>query len=296
MNPALQGPKPSSVARAGRRALSRLWRAMYRNPLIVACVLVLAAIMLAAVFAPLLTEYEPNEINVRDAYAVPGGEHLLGTDDLGRDLYSRILYGGRVSLMIAFGSALGAGIMGMIVGLLAGYFRRLDSPLMLLMDGMMAFPSLVLALVVVALLGPNQFNILLALILVFGPPIARVVRSSVLVLRELAFIEAAHATAIPARRIIIRHLMPNAIAPWLVQVTLILAYALLTEAGLSFLGVGGSTSNPSWGGIISEGRLVLSRAPWLTLYPGLTIAITVLAVNLVADALRDRLDPRLRGS
>jgi peptide/nickel transport system permease protein len=275
---------------------ARIWRGARRNPLAAVSLIVLLLIVLAAVFAPFLTEHDPNRLNVRRAFLPPGSPgHPLGTDDLGRDLLSRLMFGARVSLAIAGSSAIGAGILGLIVGIVAGYIRRLDTPLMLLMDGLMAFPSIVLALVVVAVVGRSELNVGIALIVVFTPRIARVVRSSVLVVRELAFVEAAESLGVPAWRIMANHLLPNSLAPWLVQVTLILAFALLTEASLSFLGLSGSTQHPSWGGMISEARLVLARGPWITLYPGLAIAATVLAVNLLADELRDRLDPRLRG-
>jgi peptide/nickel transport system permease protein len=287
----------STQSVTGKRSRSQLFRrSLTRNVPATVSLVVLVLVVLSAVFAPLLTDADPNRLNVRNAFVPPGGEgHLLGTDDLGRDLFSRLIYGGRVSLMIAGASAVGAGIFGMIVGLIAGYIRRLDTVLMLFMDGLMAFPSIMLALVVVAVAGRSQTNVVLALVIVFGPRISRIVRSSVLVLRELAYVEAARSLGTSTWRIMLRHLLPNALAPWLVQVTLILAFALLTEAGLSFLGLGGNTENPSWGGIISDARIVLARAPWLTLYPGLAIAITVLAVNILADELRDRLDPRLRG-
>jgi len=283
-------------ARRGRRSLTaRAWRSARRNPLATLSAVVLLLVVLATLFAPELTDHDPNRMNVRRAYLPPGSPgHLLGTDDLGRDLWSRLVFGGRVSLSIAVASAVGAGLIGMAVGLIAGYIRRLDTPLMLFMDGLMAFPSIVLALVVVAVAGRSQANVVLALVVVFGPRIARVVRSSVLVLRELAYVEAAQSLGASKVRVMLRHLFPNALAPWLVQVTLILAFALLTEAGLSFLGLGGNTQHPSWGGMIAEARLILARAPWLTLYPGIAIAVTVLAVNILADELRDRLDPRLR--
>ena len=272
-------------------------RAARRNPLATLSAVALLAITLTVIFAPLITEHDPNHLNVRRAYLTPGSPgHLLGTDDLGRDLWSRLVYGGRVSLAIAGSAAIGAGIVGLFIGLVSGYMRRLDTPLMLLMDGMMACPSIVLALVVVAIAGRSQATVAIALVIVFGPRIARVVRSSVLVLREQAYVEAAQSLGVSTVRIMLRHLLPNALAPWLVQVTLIFAFALLTEAGLSFLGLGGSTQHPSWGGMISEARLVLARASWLTLYPGIAIAVTVLAVNIMADELRDRLDPRLRGT
>jgi peptide/nickel transport system permease protein len=248
------GPRTSRLRRA--------WRSLSRNPLATLSTIVLVAIVLAAIFAPYLTDHDPNRLRVRNAYMPPGTPgHPLGTDDLGRDVWSRLLFGTRTSLSISVAAALGAGVVGMLVGLVAGYIRSLDTPLMLLMDGLMAFPSIVLALVVVAVAGRSQTNVAIALIIVFGPPIARVVRSSVLVLREMQYVEAAQSLGVSSNRIMLRHLLPNALAPWLVQVTLILAFALLTEAGLSFLGLGGGTQHPSWGGMISEARLNLARAP-----------------------------------
>jgi peptide/nickel transport system permease protein len=286
---------PAPDVRAGARWQRRLWRSVAKNPLATLSTFLLVAIVLAALFAPYLTEHDPTRLRVRNAFLPPGTPgHLLGTDDLGRDVFSRLLYGARTSLAISLAAAVGAGVIGMLIGLVAGYVRRLDTPLMLVMDGLMAFPSIVLALVVVAVAGRSQANVAIALVIVFGPPIARVVRSSVLVLREMQYVEAAQSLGVSTLRVMARHLLPNALAPWLVQVTLILAFALLTEAGLSFLGLGGNTQHPSWGGMISEARLNLARAPWLTLYPGIAIAVTVLAVNIMADELRDRLDPRLR--
>ncbi|HLN13217.1 MAG TPA: ABC transporter permease, partial [bacterium] len=220
---------------------------------------------------------------------------LLGTDDLGRDLYARMLYGGRVSLSIAMSTGIGAGLAGTAIGLTAGYFRRIDIPLMLLMDGLMAFPAILLALAIVAALGPGYLNVSLALALVYTPRIARVARGSVLVVREMDYVETARAIGARSGRILWRYLLPNILAPVLVQTTLLLAFALLAEASLSFLGVGGPGESISWGGIIAEGRLDLDVAPWLMLYPGIAIAVTVLAVNILGDALRDTLDPRLRG-
>lgn len=287
----------ASAAEGRRTPRQRIIRNLTRNVLATLSTVSLVIVVVATISAPLLTDYDPNKIDVRNGFLPPRSEgHLLGTDDLGRDVFSRLVYGGRVSLSIAGASALGAGIFGMLIGLLAGYIRRLDMLLMLLMDGLMAFPSIVLALVVIAVAGRSQLNVVLALVIVFAPRIARVVRSAVLVLRENVYVEAAKALGVSDWRIMIKHLLPNALAPWLVQVTLILAYALLTEAGLSFLGLGGNTENPSWGGIISDARIQLTRAPWLTLYPGLAIAVCVLAVNIMADDLRDRLDPRLRGN
>ncbi len=259
---------------------------------------VVAILILAfsALAAPLLATKSPKAMDVPNALKPPGQGRVMGSDDLGRDVYSRLLYGGRVSLLVALVSGIGSGVLGTAIGLAAGYFRRIDVPVMLVMDGLMAFPAILLALAIVAALRPSTTNVIITLILVYSPRIARVVRSSVLVVRDMDYMVAAQAIGVPARKVLRRHLLPNVFAPALVQMTLVLAYALLAEAGLSFLGVGTSPSEPSWGAIIAEGRNVMRVAPWLTVFPGLAITATVLAVNIVGDALRDTLDPRLRGT
>ena len=267
--------------------------------------------------APIIATEDPLELKVFEAFEPPGGKYILGTDDLGRDVFSRLLYGGRISLNIALTSAIGAGFFGLLIGMVSGYFKKIDLVIMAIMDGLNSFPGIILALATVAALGTSHINVIISLVLVFTPNVSRVVRSTMLVLREMDYvivldppeaplfrskpkrkkmvIMAAKALGISDFQIIYRHLVPNAMAPWLVQVTMILAFALLAEAGLSFLGVGGSTELPSWGGIIAEGRLVIGKAPWLVLLPGVLITLTVLSINILGDALRDIIDPQLQG-
>ena len=245
--------------------------------------------------APIIATEDPLELKVFEAFEPPGGKYILGTDDLGRDVFSRLLYGGRISLNIALTSAIGAGFFGLLIGMVSGYFKKIDLVIMAIMDGLNSFPGIILALATVAALGTSHINVIISLVLVFTPNVSRVVRSTMLVLREMDYVVAAKALGISDFQIIYRHLVPNAMAPWLVQVTMILAFALLAEAGLSFLGVGGSTELPSWGGIIAEGRLVIGKAPWLVLLPGLLITLTVLSINILGDALRDIIDPQLQG-
>ena len=245
--------------------------------------------------APIIATEDPLELKVFEAFEPPGGKYILGTDDLGRDVFSRLLYGGRISLNIALTSAIGAGFFGLLIGMVSGYFKKIDLVIMAIMDGLNSFPGIILALATVAALGTSHINVIISLVLVFTPNVSRIVRSTMLVLREMDYVVAAKALGISDFQIIYRHLVPNAMAPWLVQVTMILAFALLAEAGLSFLGVGGSTELPSWGGIIAEGRLVIGKAPWLVLLPGLLITLTVLSINILGDALRDIIDPQLQG-
>ncbi len=275
--------------------MRRVLRRLLGRPLPALSAAVVLIVVVGALAAPVLATHNPTTIDMANALKGPARAHLLGTDDLGRDLFTRMLYGGRVSLSIAMSTGVAAGVAGAALGLTAGYFRGIDIPLMLLMDGLMAFPAILLALAIVAALGPGYLNVSIALALVYTPRIARVARGAVLVVREMDYVETARAIGARSGRILWRYLLPNILAPVLVQTTLLLAFALLAEASLSFLGVGGPGEAISWGGIIAEGRLDLDVAPWLMLYPGIAIAATVLAVNILGDALRDTLDPRLRG-
>ena len=252
-------------------------------------------IVVMSALAPIIATADPLELKVFEAFEPPGGKYILGTDDLGRDVFSRLLYGGRISLNIALTSDIGAGFFGLIIGMVSGYFKKIDLVIMAVMDGLNSFPGIILALATVAALGTSHINVIISLVLVFTPNVSRIVRSTMLVLREMDYVVAAKALGISDFQIIYRHLIPIAIAPWLVQVTMILAFALLAESGLSFLGVGGSTELPSWGGIIAEGRLVIGKAPWLVLLPGVLITLTVLSINILGDALRDIIDPQLQG-
>jgi len=275
--------------------LRKLYRGIFLKFFPALSLILFTLIVVMSALAPIIATEDPLELKVFEAFEPPGGKYILGTDDLGRDVFSRLLYGGRISLNIALTSAIAAGFFGLLIGMVSGYFKKIDLVLMAIMDGLNSFPGIILALATVAALGTSHINVIISLVLVFTPNVSRVVRSTMLVLREMDYVVAAKALGISDFQIIYRHLVPNAMAPWLVQVTMILAFALLAESGLSFLGVGGSTDLPSWGGIIAEGRLVIGKAPWLVLLPGLLITLTVLSINILGDALRDIIDPQLQG-
>jgi peptide/nickel transport system permease protein len=256
--------------------------------------IVLVAVVVVALAAPLLTTMSPTALDPAGRLAPPNGEHLFGTDNFGRDVFSRTLWGARLSLEIGFLVSALTVLMGTAVGLLAGYFRRLDTPIMRLMDSMMAFPGIVLAIGLMAALGPSKYNVITALTVVYTPRMARVVRSIVLTIREMQFVEAARAQGTSNLRLLLRHILPNCLSPLIVQGTFVFAEAVLGEASLSFLGAGTPPYIPSWGNMLGEARAYLRDAPWTMLFPGLSLTLTVLALNLLGDGIRDLLDPRLR--
>ena len=243
--------------------------------------------------APWLAPFDPAAMSVRERLSPPGDGFVLGADVFGRDVLSRLLHAGRVSLAIGAGVALLSSISGILIGLLAGFFRHLDAPLSRLIDAMMAFPDILLAISLVAVLGGSLANVIIALSIVYAPRIARVVRASTLVARELPYVEAARALGSSTGYVLLRHVLANILSPIIVQATFIFAYAMLAESGLSFLGVGIDPATPTWGAMINEGRLVIDQAPFLVLFPGLAISLTVLSLQLVGDGLRDALDPRI---
>ncbi len=251
---------------------------------------------LIAGFASFLAPYDPGKTEVSMKLKAPSFQHLLGTDQLGRDIFSRMLYGSRISLSVGF-VAVGISIfIGVLVGALAGYYGRwIDSLLMRFVDTMLCFPSFFLILAVVALLGPSIFNIMVVIGVTSWMGTSRFVRAEFLSLRERDFTQAARALGVKDSRIIFRHILPNALAPVFVTATLKVASAILIEAGLSFLGFGVQPPAPSWGNILTEGRTYIFDAWWLTVFPGLAILIIVLSFNLLGEGLRDALDPRLRG-
>jgi peptide/nickel transport system permease protein len=282
--------KSHAVVRSRTRAMLRHMR---RNPVMMAGGVALALLVLVALLAPWLRTVDPLDLDPAIRLTPPGAAHWFGTDMYGRDSYSRVIYGSRISLIVGASVALFTSIIGLLLGLLSGYLRRLDGVIMRVMDGIMALPSLLLALSFVALANASVQNVIIALTIPQTPRVARLVRGMVLSLREEAYVEASVALGARLWRILLRHILPNAMAPLIVQASFTCAGAILIEAGLSFLGVGTPPDIPSWGNIMAESRAYVGVAFWLITFPGLFLAVTVLAINLLGDGLRDILDPRL---
>ena len=291
----------------GVRARPKGWRARYqpdrrrswrvylsRSRTGVGSLVIIILIITASALAPLIAPYDPELIDPSQRLQAPSWGHLLGTDDLGRDIFSRLLYGGRISLVVGgfvtiFSCAVGSGL-----GLVSGYYRRLDGIIMRTMDGMMAFPGVLLAIAVVIALGARQSSVILALTLVYVPVVARLIRGMTLVIKERPHVEAARAVGLRDRQILVRHVLLNALSPLIVQAAFVSAYAILAEASLSFLGASVSPETPSWGNMLRDGQRLISRAWWMAVAPGVVLFVTVLSLTLLGDALRDALDPRTR--
>jgi peptide/nickel transport system permease protein len=275
---------------------SRFWQRFRRHRLAVVGMVFMGILVVLALFAPLLATHDPYELDMRATKAPPSAEYLLGTDTAGRDMWTRLIYAGRISLSVGVVSVSIYITIGTILGALAAYYGGwVDSLIMRFTDTVMSFPDLIIIITVVAFIGPSIYNVMLAIGLLGWPGTCRLVRGQVLALREIEFIEAAHSTGLPAMRILMRHILPNVVPYLIVVATLGMAGAILTEAGLSFLGLGVQPPTPSWGNMLhSAQRLtLLEQFPHLWLPPGLMIAITVLSINFIGDALRDALDPRL---
>lgn len=290
VSPSVALPRTASTSiERGRRR-----RALHLPPHVAFGGLVLAAILATAVAAPLLASFDPQALAPEQRLSPPSGLHLAGTDNFGRDLFSRTVYGARVSLLVGGLVAIFTTGIGTALGLIAGYYQRLDRVLMRIMDSLMAFPAVVLAVAIMAAVGPHVANVVIALTVVYTPRIARLVRSVVLVVREMQYIEAARSVGLRDTRILVRHVLPNTLSVLTVQSTFIFAEAVLAEAALSFLGIGTPPSIPSWGIILGEARTYIRDAPWMMLLPGVCLSVTVLGLNLLGDGLRDVLDPRQR--
>ena len=255
---------------------------------------VLAAIVLVTLLSPWIAPHDPLAMDPLQRLKGPSADHPLGTDNFGRDLLSRVLIGGRVSLLIGIGAAVVSVLIGLMIGMVAGFFRTADAIIMRIMDALMAIPAILLAIALVALNGPSIGSVIAAITIPEIPRVVRLVRAVVLSAREEPYVEAAVALGTPLPRILVRHLVPNTLAPLIVQGTYILASAILTEAILSFLGAGVSTETPTWGNIMAEGRLYFRLKPELILWPGLVLSLCILSVNLLGDAARDMLDPKLK--
>jgi peptide/nickel transport system permease protein len=264
------------------------------TPIIAVATILLIIIVALSVLAPWIAPHDPLQLAPSLRLKPSSAQFLLGTDGYGRDLLSRVIYGGRISLLIGVGSAIFSVAVGLVIGLVSGFFKWVDAVLMRIMDGLMAIPSILLAIAVVSLSGASIMTVLIAITIPEVPRVARLVRSVVLAAREEPYVEAAISLGSSLPKIMWRHLMPNTIAPLIVQGTYVCASAILTEAILSFLGAGISPETPTWGNIMAEGRAYFQIKPSLIFWPGLLLSIAILSINLVGDAARDALDPRMK--
>ncbi|MGE4553815.1 MAG: ABC transporter permease [Desulfovibrionaceae bacterium] len=279
----------------GTATLPRRASALSRHALLLAGLAIVGVVIVGALFADVLAPYDPDAIHTAEMLQPPSAAHLMGTDILGRDVFSRILHGGRVSLWVGLVAVGIATAIGLAVGLVSGYFGGItDEVLMRLVDIMLCFPSFFLILAVIAFLEPSLLNIMIIIGLTGWMGVARLVRAETMSLRGRDFVLAARVAGAGRTRILVRHILPNALAPVLVSATLGVAGAILTESALSFLGLGVQPPDPSWGNMLMDGKEVLGVAPWLSVFPGLAILVTVLGYNLLGESLRDLLDPRLK--
>lgn len=269
-------------------------RRLARNPSVIVGAAVLLVFVLAAFLADAVSTHNPTRLVPGNRLTPPSAQHYLGTDEFGRDVYSLVIHGSRVSLLVGVTTMLLTSLGGVAVGLVAGYNRRLDTIVMRLMDGLMAFPAILLAIALMAARGPGVWNVIMALSIVYMPRTAILIRSTVLSIRELDYIQAARALGRRDLAIAVRHILPNCVGPLLVQGSFIFAYAILAEAILGFLGVGVPPYVPSWGNVIASGKNVIREAFWVSLFPGAALTLAGLSLNLLGDGLRDVLDPRLR--
>jgi peptide/nickel transport system permease protein len=281
----------SSITPASRYYWLRL---LLENPAAVTSLIFLLVIALMAVFAPAIAPADPNYVNPADRLHPPSSAAWFGTDDLGRDVFSRVVFGAQISLLVGLTVMVGAMLLGSLIGLAAGFYERIDTPLMRFMDGLEAFPSILLAIAIMATLGPATENVIVALSVVYAPNIARLVRGTTLMNKQQAYVESARAIGMRDFMILRRYILLNSLSPLIVQATFVVAFAILTEASLSFLGAGVPPDTPTWGGIVSSGQPRLQQAWWISVFPGLFLFATILAINVIGDGLRDALDPRTR--
>jgi peptide/nickel transport system permease protein len=269
-------------------------RTLLESPVAVISAIILLVLVLGALLAPVLAPADPTFLDPAKKLTPPNGDFLLGTDDVGRDILSRILYGGRVSIAIGVTVMLATATIGTMLGLLSGYYEKLDGVIMRTMDGLMAFPSILLAIAIMVALGSGAANVWLALVVVYTPNVARLMRSSTLVLKQQQYVESARSIGLQDRQIMFRYILPNALSPLIVQCTFVIAFAIISEASLSFLGAGVNPETPTWGNMLRDGQRLIQRAWWPAIFPGTALVLLVLSLNLLGDALRDALDPRGR--
>ena len=279
-----------------RERLNALQLVLRGNPNMALGLFILLLAVLMAIFAPVISTDPPKELFTEPRLQAPSAEAYFGTDSVGRDVFSRTIYGSQLSLAIGASVTVLTILSGVVIGIIAGYYKLADNVVMRFMDGLMAFPSFLLAIALVALLGASFQNVVFALSVVETPRVVRIVRGSVLSLRERQYVEGALAVGARPLRILFTHIFPNLVAPLTVQATYVFALAILVEAGLSFLGAGVPPDIPSWGNMMGDANLLKQLAPWMIFFPGLFLSLTVLGANLLGDGLRDTLDPRLRGT
>jgi peptide/nickel transport system permease protein len=285
-----------ATAAAPRRVAALAWRRAVRSTNLVVGAAILIVVIGSAVFAQQIAPHSPIDQAFSDQLRSPSPVHWFGTDEFGRDIFSRVIYGARIALVIGTLADGIAVMLGVLLGVVAGYFGgRADAAIMRSVDVMLAFPYLLLAMIVVAILGPSLTNAMIAIGIVYTPQFARLVRGAVLAIREQEFVEAAGAVGAGAVRILGRHVLPNVLSPIIVLATLTVGFTIVETAGLSFLGLGATPPTPEWGSMLATGRSFMLTAPWIATFPGLAILVTVVGFNLVGDGLRDLLDPRLRG-
>ena len=272
----------------------KFFSAFYKRKIALGGLLFIVLLLIFALFAPYIATFDPQEMNPVDKLRSPDGTYYFGTDNFGRDIFSRVVFGARTSLAGSAGVILFSLSIGVLIGVSSGYFRKIEPYLMRLIDVLMAFPPLLLALVLVSILGRGMGNVIIAVGATYLTRTTRIVYGLTLKLREEPYIEAAVASGVKQKWIIMKHILPNMMSPLIVQATFTFAFSLLDMAALDFLGLGIPPSIPSWGNMLSEGRMYLTRAPWLLIFPGACIVLTVLSFNLVGDVLRDRLDPHFR--
>ncbi|KSU80859.1 ABC transporter permease [Fictibacillus enclensis] len=271
------------------------WRSFKKNKLAMVGLGIVVFFILIAIFAPLLAPYSFSDQKLADKHLAPSGEHWFGTDEFGRDIFSRVLYGARISLWVGFVSVAGSVIVGSALGIVAGYYGKIvDGIISRIFDILLAFPSILLAIAVVSVLGPSLRNALIAIAIINVPIFGRLVRSRVLSVKEEEYITAAKAIGMKDSRILIHHVLPNSMAPIIVQGTLAIATAIIEAAALGFLGLGAQPPTPEWGKMLADSRDFIIQAPWTVIFPGLAIMLTVLGFNLMGDGLRDALDPRMK--
>jgi len=297
-SPSLRVSRPATTGLAPKDKPSwwrTQWRFWIRNRIALIGLVIVLLVVLTAVFAPLIAPYDPYERDIRNRIAAPTAAHILGTDELGRDTFSRIVYGARISLMVGLVSVGIATLVGAPLGMIAGYSQgRFDSLIMRFMDAVLSFPEIVLAIAILAILGPSAFNAMIAIGIVYIPIFARTIRAPAIAESNREYVEAARASGATGWQILFRHVAPNTMSILIVRMSTSLSYAILAEASLSFLGLSASPPTATWGRMLKDGQSYMQQAPWVAIFPGLAIAITVLAFNLLGDGLRDAFDPRAR--